>query len=546
MTSFRLSGQTVERLRRQFDAFEADREKLHRLKDDYVLDYRSFRGTALERQEYLREKYRDRAPALSHLLFEEGETSPCWGLSDIAVLLGRDGSSVSRTLRKIEKTRGWRPRLYGLRKTSNVHALIPVYVYSEDIFDLIVDFYEEEYLHRFAKPRRGTPPDPERRREIYRYWQHLKQCAERESLTTDQSRLVVEDVPPLTPGEILKLIFHRMLNVRMGAFFIVLFGFFHEGTRQWPALHFWVPVVCACLFCGTVFSIRERKFEPAILADFAAGTLLFAALWGAATLSLEGTPKSLRGFPGSARQETRQETTAGNKRLFGAKTLQFYNPYARVVSRGYWIALGDQWREDTAMEVHAMGVPEMEGRTSRPEVFAITELKVTDDLSSGFMTAAARDVLEWNGTTISMMGNKIGFTGRPKEGGRKTFRVFAETEAGWAIGDFTLHILAHSVGLAPRMISGSVGTAWHETVSVFVAEEPDRGVMRVTLSNGERDNVVSLDLDGLVVAVDSSEQYKKQLVIRGTPRKPGERGITVKARSTMGFMTSATLSIDIR
>jgi hypothetical protein len=379
----------------------------------------------------------------------------------------------------------------------------------------------------------------------------------------------VEDVPPLTPGEILKLIFHRMLNVKMGAFFIVLFGFFHEGTRRWPALHLWVPLLCVGLFCAAVFAIRARKLEPSALAGFAAGTFLFALMWSVATFSSAETPKSIRethethetyetheirDFPGPAGQKT----MTGNAPRASAKVLQFYNPYARAVSRGFWIALGDQWWENAAMEVHvteqavavsASGIPAMEEQAQRPRGFAITELKVTDDLSPGSTITAARDVLEWNGMTISMAGNKIGLAGRPKEGGHKTFRVFAETDTGAAVGDFTLHVLAHSVGLAPRTIFGSAGTAWNETVSVFVAEEPTRRIVRVTLSDGKSDgeqDAVFLDLDGLVVAVDSSEQHKNQLVIRGTPRKPGERGITVKARSTMGSMTSDTLSIDIR
>jgi hypothetical protein len=57
MNSFKLTPDTIERLTAQFKVFLSDREKIYILLGDYVADYRAFKGTALARHEYLREKY---------------------------------------------------------------------------------------------------------------------------------------------------------------------------------------------------------------------------------------------------------------------------------------------------------------------------------------------------------------------------------------------------------------------------------------------------------------------------------------------------------
>jgi hypothetical protein len=146
----------MKRLTARFTAILSDRDKIRALLGDYAADYRSFKGTALARQEYLREKYAARVPNLTHLLSgADGELY--WGAADIAILLGRDATTITRMMRKIESSGGWRSLLYELRR-----PLKPgVYVYKKGIFDLVIDFYEEEYLQRFVAPRRGETADEE-------------------------------------------------------------------------------------------------------------------------------------------------------------------------------------------------------------------------------------------------------------------------------------------------------------------------------------------------------------------------------------------------
>jgi hypothetical protein len=290
----------MKRLTAQFKVFLSDREKIHTLLGDYVADYRSFRGTALARQEYLREKYATRAPNLTHLVSgADGELY--WGTADIAILLGRDATTITRMMRKIETLDGWRSRLYELRQASKSG----VYVYKKEIFDLIVDFYEEEYLQRFVAPRRGDAANKEERAEIYRFWNMLKWRAQsdREGLLFSRDGAAdgpedLPELPPLTLKEILRLISAKIFNVKMGAFFTVLFAFCYELSRRWNFFYLWVPVVFAAVFAACVFGIWRGKFNPDRLANVGAGSLLFCFLWLVGVMANDGvihTPKGPMG-----------------------------------------------------------------------------------------------------------------------------------------------------------------------------------------------------------------------------------------------------------
>ena len=59
---------------------------------------------------------------------------------------------------------------------------VTITAYHEGIFDLIFDKYEEEYINRFIRPRRGSnPPDSE---EVMRFWEYLKDDSELHDVDT--------------------------------------------------------------------------------------------------------------------------------------------------------------------------------------------------------------------------------------------------------------------------------------------------------------------------------------------------------------------------
>ncbi len=68
------------------------------------------------------------------------------------------------------ETEGWSARLLALRRVVSRSETAPVYAYGEGIFDLIIDYYEEDYLLRFTKPRRGNPLCAEEAEEVRRFW----------------------------------------------------------------------------------------------------------------------------------------------------------------------------------------------------------------------------------------------------------------------------------------------------------------------------------------------------------------------------------------
>ena len=152
---FNLTDDRMARLSAKFLEFQTDRRTIHALLGDYAADYRRFKGSELARQEYLRERYASRAPQLSHLVWDD-EDGLYWGPADIAILLNRDRSAVSRTLAKMAADEEWHGCPCSAETSAGVRST-PLYAYRQEIFDLIVDYYEEDYLRRFIRPRRGRP-----------------------------------------------------------------------------------------------------------------------------------------------------------------------------------------------------------------------------------------------------------------------------------------------------------------------------------------------------------------------------------------------------
>ena len=105
LPKFNLTDDTMARLSAKFLEFQAERKTIRALLGDYAADYRRFKGSELARQEYLRERYASRMPRLSHLVWDD-EDGLYWGPADIAILLNRDRSAVSRVLAKMTADEG--------------------------------------------------------------------------------------------------------------------------------------------------------------------------------------------------------------------------------------------------------------------------------------------------------------------------------------------------------------------------------------------------------------------------------------------------------
>ena len=92
-----------------------------------------------------------------------------WGQRDIAIIMGKDQSNISRILRRMKRDARWRAALQSLRIAVGCKER-----YSDDIFPLILDFCEAEYLERLTHPRRGGILSMARTQELLEAWRRMR------------------------------------------------------------------------------------------------------------------------------------------------------------------------------------------------------------------------------------------------------------------------------------------------------------------------------------------------------------------------------------
>lgn len=285
MPDFKLSDDEIYKLQRQFCRFQAERKSVHELLDNYMADYRQFSGKSSERYEYLRKKYISKSPNLSHLIFKDQKI--LWSMDDIAIILGRHLSSIIRTFNKLEKNSNYYSRLIALREPEKADNGHDFFVYDKEIFDVIIDFYETEYLLRFSKPRRGNADNAPDINEINRFWSYLK---ERENFNNYNIQPVkLPDIPPMKFQDIAALIWKKVFSVKIGTLCSLIFAVCFEIIRRFSrynGVSIWFAVIPAAIYIMCIFLIHTKKFQPDIFSDIGAGALLFTLLWISGSLSL--------------------------------------------------------------------------------------------------------------------------------------------------------------------------------------------------------------------------------------------------------------------
>lgn len=173
LTSFKLSTDTIERLKAKFFEFQKARTIVKRLMKDYVNDYYKIHTDKKEREEILKEKYAPLAPNTSHLIRITKDIF-YWNIIDIAIIMGRDATSISRTIAQMKKSILWKEKLFIIQHDSKSSNGNSIFVYDNGIFSLIFDYYEDEYLLRFSKPRRTTKNIGQDITELRAFWHFLK------------------------------------------------------------------------------------------------------------------------------------------------------------------------------------------------------------------------------------------------------------------------------------------------------------------------------------------------------------------------------------
>ena len=156
--------------------FQHKRLLLHSMIDVYVTDFKNSKCSLTQIYESLRHKFSPKISTLNPLICNSNG-SVLWTVPDIAILLGKQRTSITRTLIKLEHSEEWRIRLLPIRRRVKAVNGDNIYAYSQEIFDLFFDRYEEEYLQRFLHPRRCNPGNSSDESEIRRFWLHLKSNA---------------------------------------------------------------------------------------------------------------------------------------------------------------------------------------------------------------------------------------------------------------------------------------------------------------------------------------------------------------------------------
>ena len=284
MPTFRLTQDTMTRLRMKFAEFQHNRNVLGDVIDDYIADYRQTSGSMLSRQEVLKEKYLKRTPNFTHLIWSDDEDNNqiWWTAADIAIVLGREKSSVTRTLASMERSEGWCSKLLALRRTDKAANGLTIFSYRREIFDLIIDRYEEEYLMRFSNPRHGNNIKEEDFSEIKRFWNYMKlsYAAETEQrIVNDENEYELPDIPIMNWKDIFSLIWRKLFTVRTGTLFSVIFAMSFELSRRFEIAKTFFMTGAAISLSACVILIRIRKWRIDVLADLGAGSLLFLLLW---------------------------------------------------------------------------------------------------------------------------------------------------------------------------------------------------------------------------------------------------------------------------
>ena len=284
LPSFRLSKSAFERLNTMFRRFTKIRELIHRNIDNYINDFVKFHGKPNDRREYLETKYRPLAPKENYLLQESDSGKVFFQVSDIALLTGRDPSSISRTLTQINASSDWCARLLAIREESRSANNNKIFVYDAKIFDLIMDFREAKYLERFQLHGNSDY------QEVLRYWGYMKRLEKVKSQSSHANKIIEDDsdiqeftmpdLPNMSWHDVVKIIGKKLFTLRADMIFVMIFGVSFMLVRKWPAL---IPVLAgmsltALIACALM--LRARTLDTGLAAEIGAVCTLLVLFWG--------------------------------------------------------------------------------------------------------------------------------------------------------------------------------------------------------------------------------------------------------------------------
>lgn len=294
----------------KFLSFCEARASIRRRMESYVLDYQLHDAGAAHKYERLEEQYAADRPDLSRLSPNE-EGTMLWSMRDVAIVLGRNVSSVMRTLRRMESVWGWAERLNGLTHRSENPGRGAATLYSGGIFDAIVDFYEDAYVARVTHPRHGAPLPEARVLAVRAFWRWLKENPDGLDWREYAQSLSLASGPSLSAAALyqgLRLIVRRAFSIKTGTFFLALFALIYELSGRWPWFNAAVPILSLSALAFVLHQMPRGRWYTPWLVDAGACALTFTLLWGLAVVVALDAPKKpiWRFLEGLPRRETHQ------------------------------------------------------------------------------------------------------------------------------------------------------------------------------------------------------------------------------------------------
>ncbi|MDO4787434.1 MAG: hypothetical protein Q4A13_10880, partial [Fretibacterium sp.] len=296
MRTFGEGAETLPRelrlkLTNKFLSFCEARASIRRRMESYVLDYQVHDAGAAHKYERLEEQYAADRPDLSRLSADE-DGIVLWSMRDVAIVLGRNVSSVMRTLRRMENSPEWGERLNGLTHRSENPGRGAATLYAGGIFDAVVDFYEDAYVARVTHPRHGAPLPEERVLAVRAFWRWLRENPDGldwQEYARSLSLAFGPSVSAATLYQCLRLIVRRAFSIKTGTFFLALFALIYELSGRWPWFNAAVPILSLSTLAFVLHQMPRGRWHTPWLVDAGACAMTFTLLWGlAVTAAPEG------------------------------------------------------------------------------------------------------------------------------------------------------------------------------------------------------------------------------------------------------------------
>ena len=135
-----LTDSDKTKLTAKYQAFKKTRDDLSIFLVSFIADYmRLLHDEPSRRKRYLRRKYGSFTPRINYQ-FNTGEGF-CWSVRNIAIVLGRDRSSIIRVLSRMRNSEYWSDRVSPLRSIITSHEGGHIDVYEQEIFGVLMDYY---------------------------------------------------------------------------------------------------------------------------------------------------------------------------------------------------------------------------------------------------------------------------------------------------------------------------------------------------------------------------------------------------------------------